>query len=245
MALDPTSKIALDVITGALRKTGQYAPGEAITAQDAEDALDVLNALFDSMSNDNLAVFNTNENIVTMNPGQVSYTVGVGGDINIQRPLRITSAYSRMTTSSSTVDFPCDIVDESAYTSIGLKSQPGPWAKILFYNTSYPLSTMYLWPVPSQGVELHFWTDMLLQSVDLTTQLQLPQGYYNYLQFALAEMLCIDYGLPVPPDIVRMTNKFERKIKANNNAVDREIRIDSAIATKNNNDAGWILTGGF
>jgi hypothetical protein len=245
MPVDPTQKTALDLITGAMRKTGQYAPGEAITAADLNDALDVLNALFDSMSNDDLATFNTNENIVTLTPGQISYTVGDGGDIDIQRPLKIHSAYSRITTSSSTVDFWCEIKDEVSYAQIGLKNQPGPWPKWLFYNTSFPLGRIYFWPVPTEGVEFHFWTDMLLQSVTLTTQLNLPQGYYNYLQFALAEALCVDYGMPVPPDIVRLVAKFERKLKSNNSYIDREISIDGAIAVNNANDAGWILTGGF
>lgn len=245
MAIDPTAKTALDLITGALRKTGQYAPGETISASDANDALDVLNALFDSMSNDGEATYNTNENIITLTPGKQTYTIGIGGDINIQRPLRIHTAYSRLTTSTSAVDFPCEIKDESAYTSLGLKTQPGPWPKWLFYNTGWPLATIYLWPVPTQGVQLHFWTDMLLQSVSLASVLQLPQGYYNYLQFALAELLCVDYGIPVPQDLRRLAAKFERKIKSNNASVDREIAIDAGLAVSNANDAGWILTGGF
>lgn len=245
MAIDPTSKTALDLITGALRKTGQYAPGETIAAADANDALDVLNALFDSMSNDGNATFNTNENIVVLTPGKSTYTIGVGGDINIQRPLRFHSCYSRVTTTGSYVDFPCETKDETAYTSIGLKLQPGPWPKWLFYNTGFPLATIYLWPVPTQAVEFHFWTDMLLQSVSLTSQLQLPQGYYNYLQFALAELLCVDYGIPVPADLRRLAAKYEYKIKSNNASVDREIAVDGAIATANANNAGWILTGGF
>ncbi len=245
MPIDPTSKTALDLITGAMRKTGQYAAGEAISAMDLNDALDVLNALFDSMSNDDEATFNTNENIITLTPGQLSYTIGIGGNINIQRPLRIHSAYSRLTTSSSYVDFTCEIKDQISYTALGLKRQPGPWPKWLFYNTGFPLGTIYFWPVPTQNVEFHFWTDMLLQSVSLTTQLNLPQGYYNYLQFGLAELLCVDYGIPVPPDIIRLAAKFERKIKSNNTFTDREIAVDEAIATRNANDAGWILTGGF
>lgn len=245
MANDPTTKTALDVITGAMRKTGQYTPGEAISAADANDALDVLNALFDSMSLEDKSTFFRNENIVTLTPGQLSYTVGVGGQINIQRPLRIANAYSRITTSNSFVDFRCEIVDEDQYASIGLKSQPGPWAKWLYYNAQFPLATLYLWPVPTQSVQFHFWTDMLLQSVSLTTQLSLPQGYYNYLQFALAELLCVDYGIGVPPDLKRLAARYERMIKSNNSAVDREITIDRAITPTNANDAGWILTGGF
>jgi hypothetical protein len=320
---DPTTRTALNVIIGALRKTGQYAPGETLSAADQTDALDVFNGLLDSLSNDNKAIFFSNENIVTLTANQLSYTVGneyagtfvgtvtsgsptitgftppqvgtngsaqqpfivgatlkgpgipngttataigsttvtmsanaVGtftnqisftapGQIVVQRPMRITQAYSRITTSSSTVDFPCEIKDIAAYASIGLKNQPGPWAKWLFYNPTWPNATIYFWPVPTQTVQFHFWTDMLLQSVSLDTVLQLPQGYYNYLQFALAELLCIDYGNPVPADIIRLARRYEAAIKSNNSTVDREIAIDAAIQTRNANNAGFILTGGF
>jgi len=323
MAIDPTTKTATDLITGALRKTGQYAPGEAIASQDLNDALDVLNAHLDAMSLDNKAIFNSVENVITLTAGQQKYTVGneyagtfVGtttsssnvitgvtlpqtptngsntavlalgatvqgpgiptgstvtaigtntvtisnpatgtftnqisytspGQIVIQRPLRITNAYSRVTTTSSTVDFFCDIKDLTDYANIGLKSQPGPWAKFLFYNPKFPNADMYLWPVPNQAVEFHFWSDQVLQSVSLSTPLQLPQGYYIYLQFALAELLCVEFGVPISEDIIRLTKRYESKIKSNNTVVDQEIAIDGALVTSMNNDAGWILTGGF
>lgn len=246
MATDPTSKTALDLITGALRKTGEYAPGEVLSAATANDALDIFNGMLDVLSNEGLAVFNNNENIVTLTAGQSVYTVGVGGDFNIQRPLRITQAYSRLTTSGNGgVDFQCDIKDTAAYTSIGMKLQPGPWPKILYYNTNFPLAQMFLWPVPQRAIEFHFWTDMVLQSVSLTTQLNLPQGYYLYLQYALAELLCPEYGVPVPEDVKRMAARFLKAIKSNNAQPDRIASVDGAIAVANSNDAGFYLTGGF
>ena len=245
MSADPTTKTALDLNTGALRKTGQYAPGEAISSADANDALDVLNGLLDIWSNQSLSVFNNNENVITLVPGKQMYTVGTGGDIPIQRPLRITAAYTRMTTSGSTVDFPCEVKDTNEYTSIGLKSQPGPWPKWLYYNTSFPLSQIYFWPVPTSAYEFHFWTDMLMQSVNLTDALNMPQGYYMALQYGLAELLCPEYGVAVPPDVRRMAKEFKSALKANNASPDRIISIDGAIAESNANNAGFILTGGF
>ncbi len=245
MPLDPTQKTATDLITGALRKTGQYAAGEPIAASDMNDALDVLNALLDSKSNNNYLIPNNRENIITFNPGQMYYTVGDGGDIDIQRPLRITTSYTRITSTSSTVDFACESRPLEEYATIGLKSQPGPWPKWLYYNPTYPLGGFYLWPVPSQGGEFHFWTEGIFQSADLTTPLYLPQGYYNYLQFFLAELLMIDYGVQVPPDILRLRREFEKDIRSNNTYVGKNIAVDAAIVPGNANNAGWILTGGF
>lgn len=245
MANDPTTKTALDLITGALRKTGQYAAGEPISADDLNAALDSLNGLLDMWSNESLAIYNNNENTVILTAGKNVYTVGVGGEINIQRPLRITQAYSRLTTSGSPVDFPCDMVDTDGYTSIGLKKQPGPWAKRAYYNANFPLAQLFLWPVPTQAVEFHFWSDMLFQPEALTDTVALPQGYYLALQHGLAEVLCIEYGIPVPPDIRRLAEKYKKILKSNNASPDRIAAMDGAILPRGANDASFILTGGF
>ena len=245
MSNDPTSKTAYDLVTGALRLIGQYAPGETVSPDDANDALNMLNGLFDVLSNESLSVFNNNENVITLTPGKQSYTVGSGGDISIQRPLRITQAYTRVTSSGGSVDFQCDIKETSAYTSIGLKSQPGPWPKILYYNTSFPLAQLYMWPVPTAGYEFHFWTDMLLQSVSLTTQLSLPQGYFLFLQYALAELLGPMFGVQISPDIAKQVLRMKRAIKMNNSTPQRQAAIDAAIGGSGGKNAGFILTGGF
>lgn len=321
--VDPTALTAQSLITAGLRKTGDYARGEAIDAAVLSDALDTLNSLLDTLSNDNKAIFSSNENVVILTAGQKSYSVGneyagvfvgtvtsgssvitgvtipqvgtngsansvisigatllgpgiptgstvtaigtntvtmssnaVGtftnqisftspGQIVIQRPLKITKAYSRLTYSGSTVDFPCESKDLDAYGSIGLKSQPGPWAKMLFYNPSFPNGQIYFWPVPSQNVEFHFWTDSLLQSLQLNSVLTLPQGYYLWLQFLFAEIWCIENGIQISDDIKRLIRKYEAMIKSNNAVVDQLARIDGAITSTGGNDAAFILTGGF
>ena len=246
MANDPTTKTALDLITGALRKIGQYAPGEAITAADASDALDTYNALLDMWSNQKLAVFNTIETVVNLTAGQNTYTMGIGGYFNIERPLRLVRAYSRLnSTGSSSVDFPMQIVGVQKYTNIGMKNQPGPWPKIGFYNPTYPLATLIIWPVPQRNIEFHLWSEIVLSSVNLNTVLNLPRGYYLALQFALAELLCPEYGMAVPPDIKRFAKEQKAVIKALNGNPQTETGVDGAIAANGGINAGFILTGGF
>lgn len=67
---------ANDLITGALRFINQYAPGESLASSDADDALQTLNDLLDSFSTEQLAVFASNENVLTYTAGQYEYTVG-------------------------------------------------------------------------------------------------------------------------------------------------------------------------
>ena len=66
----------IDIITGALKDIGALAAGENPTADAAQDALDMLNILVDQWSNENMMVFNIQEIIWNVIPGQVQYTIG-------------------------------------------------------------------------------------------------------------------------------------------------------------------------
>lgn len=242
---DPTTATGLDLITGALRKIGQYAPGESLSAADANDALDSLNGMLDLWSAQKLTVFNNIETVQNLTAGQNSYTLGVGGYFNIERPLRIDKAYSRITTGNGQVDFQCELTTLEKYGSLTLKNQPGPWPKLAYYNTAYPLANLYVWPVPQWNVEFHLWTEQVFTSLTLAGQLNLPRGYYMGLQFALAEMLCPEYGMPVPADIRRMAKEFKQVIKDLNATPQSEVAMDGLLVASNGNDASFILHGGF
>ena len=66
----------IDIITGALKDIGALAAGEAPTNDAAQDALYMLNLLVDQWSNENMMVFNIQEIIWNVVPGQVQYTIG-------------------------------------------------------------------------------------------------------------------------------------------------------------------------
>ena len=67
---------ALNLIQKALRRINSYQSGETIATPDENDALDVLNDLFDSLSLDENFVFGSNENIFNWIGGQRVYRVG-------------------------------------------------------------------------------------------------------------------------------------------------------------------------
>ena len=242
---DTVNKTAQDVILGALKKVGAYSSGDVLSNEDANDCLDILNGLLDQLSTEKLAVYSTVETVFTMNPGQSSYTVGIGGNINIERPLRIVEAYSRITTSNSPVDFPCDIWSLANYSNIGLKRQPGPWPKILYYQPTYPLANLIFWPVPNAVAEFHMWSEIVLSTLTLTQQLNLPRGYYLFLTYRLAELLAPEYGFAVPPDVARLAKQMTKNIKSLNMRPMEEAPVDGAIVASHGNDAGFIIHGGF
>lgn len=67
---------ALDILVGAARNINVLEAGEPMNANDASDALQVLNDLLDSLSTDKLFVYTANEAILAWTPGQFQYSIG-------------------------------------------------------------------------------------------------------------------------------------------------------------------------
>ena len=71
-----TTSTALDLIVGALRNINALESGETPNANDANDAMQVLNDMLESWSTEKLLVVASVENILVFNPGQYIYTIG-------------------------------------------------------------------------------------------------------------------------------------------------------------------------
>lgn len=89
--------------------------------------------------------------------GSKSYTVGLGGDINIIPPSDIKGGYViQRNTGSTPVSLPLGkIFSYEDYIRITVKDLPSlPYA--FFYDNQFPLAHLYPWPVPNSTYELHF-----------------------------------------------------------------------------------------
>lgn len=175
----------------------------------------------------------------------VSFTVP--GDFPIARPLRVTNAYTRLTTSGqSSVDYPCDIWTLDQYSGIGLKSQPGPWPKVLYFNPGFPYSQMSVWPVPNGAAQLHLWCDAIIADFSsITAPVNLPQGYARALKLCLALELAPEYGKKVDPLLATTAKKAKDALRALNMSPTTPSSYDGGIVATGRADAGWILHGGF
>lgn len=197
--------------------------------------------------------FNAGASTVTMsqvgtsNPGpqQISYTIC--GDFKTARPLRITNAFTRITTQGSGLDYPIEILDQARYISIGFKAIQAPWPIALWYNPTMPLGTLYFYQSPSSAGSLHLFGDFVLsQFTDLTTDISLPQGYVRALKRALARDLAPEYGSLWTPQQERLYKESYEMIKSLNVVPTPVSNYDSALLIQSKStDAGFYLNGGF
>jgi len=319
----------LDIISRALKDIGALAAGETPTADESQDALDMLNDMVAQWSNENMMVFykteiifQTVQNTVqyTLGPGGsvgatftgsisgttltvptdgvtagaitmgmtlsgtgvtagttiVGFNTGAGGNVNeggtytvsksqtvssttitayYERPLTIESAFVRVATqqggsnvAGGYLDYPVAILSLEEYESLGIKQLNGPWAKMVYYQPSETLGTLYVFPNPSSG-ELHLFASTIFRTFqNYYETITLPQGYNMAMRWCLAERLMPMYGKASATQIT-LINGFSAQAKATikrtNMKPPQVARYPDSLLMGKAKDAGFIMDGGF
>ena len=183
---------ANDIITRAMKSLGTLGRNEVPSAQEATDGLTAFNALLESWSNEKLMSYVTLERSFPLVVGTQSYTIGSGGVINTQRPTDITQAFIR---DANNLDYGMRIVPRDVWNGIGNKNITSQIPQTLFYESSYPLGTIYIFPIPLLNYTCYY--DSTTQQVtfsDLTTAMSMPPGYERCFVMCLAlELMAAGY----------------------------------------------------
>jgi hypothetical protein len=150
--------------------------------------------------------------------GAQSYTIGPGGNFNIARPIKINAAYARLNAGSATpIDYPVRMIEaREDYARIALKALVS-FPDFAFYDPSYPLGTLYMYPVPNSSFELHIVTmDVLPQFATAATVVTLPPEYTAAIRYNLACYLAPSYQLPISGDLKALAMNAKRVVKRMN-----------------------------
>lgn len=164
-----------DTITRAMKALGTLGRTEVPSGQEYIDGLYVYNQLLESWSNENLMSYATLQRSHTLSANTQSYTIGSGGTISTTRPLDITQAFVR---DSNNNDFQLTIIPRDQWNTIGDKTVTSQIPEYLFYDSTYPLGVIYLFPIPTETYTLFY--DSVLNQVTAstgTTSISMPPGY--------------------------------------------------------------------
>lgn len=206
-ALDPSNLTMQDLCAQALRESGAYGVGQTPLAMDITDAWFRLQTMLQEWNTRRWLVFHL-KTILFTSTGAVTYSVGPGGDFDTgtgsQRPDKIESAFLRQLTQSqpNQIDYPLELLQSMEdYNQIALKelvSFPGK----VFYDPSWPLGTLYVWPVMAANIYATGITvkDVLPSSFPTAnTIFNIPFSYYSAMLYNLALRLRPKYGLKSMP----------------------------------------------
>lgn len=230
----------LDLITLALKKARVLGTGDILSDEDAQSSLDTLNLMLDSWSLDNLFVYVQEQHQLTLT-GAGSYTVGPGGDLSIDRPNTLVSAFAQI----NGVSYPMEILDSGEqYDNIRLKGLTQQWPSCVWYQHTYPLGTLFFYPLGASTVYLRFST-ALQQFPSLTTQVDLPSGYKKAIVDAGAVELAQANNTEISPLVVQSAANAIARLKRLNSQPQTRSVDASAMASRFRLGQYNILSDGY
>jgi hypothetical protein len=228
-ATNAISVAALDLINSALRLLGVQAAGETLPISDANDCLVTLQQMIDAWNADRLAIFTTTSNDFPFVLGTQSYTLGPGGNFDIERPARIDGMSAILLTNpSNPVEVPIYMCSVDYWqVEIPVKVVNSSFPQVCYDDGNFPLRTLNFWPIPQyeqNSVRIYSWQPLTSPGA-LNAAITFPQAYSEALRFNLAVRLAPEYGAQLSPVIQAIAVSSLAAIKTMN-APDLALRSD-------------------
>ena len=204
---------ALDIINSSLRLLQVANPDTILTDDEANDALDALNLMLGGWSNESMMLHHIVKEPFVLVPNQASYTIGIGGNFNTTRPQNIESA----TIFVNGVDFPVQGMAFDDWGAIKLKTLATGYTEYYYLDQTFPLSTLYLYPVSTLASTLTLYSRKpFTEFSSLTATFSLPPGYARALKYGLAIELASEYQTSAGADILGLFMAAKAGLKRTN-----------------------------
>lgn len=209
---------ASDVINRSLRLIGAIGEGESPSGTVATTCLAAFNAMLSSWSTERLSVYSTQDQVFTWPSSTISRTLGPTGDFVGNRPVLLDdSTYFKV----NNISYGLQFINQQQYDGIALKTATSTYPQVMFINMTYPDIQMYIYPVPTSALEMHFISvEELSQPASLATTLAFPPGYERCFAYNFACEIAPEMGLVAPPAVMRIADISKRTLKRINNPND-------------------------
>jgi hypothetical protein len=228
---------ANDLIKAAMRLIQVSAVDVDLTAAELQDGLECFNRMLDSWSADELTMYQVIRETFLLQSSVNPYSIGYGGTWNTSRPTKIVGAYLTLTNAGGLpVDYPMVILGYDDYNSIRLKTLSTNFPNYLYYQPSFPLGEVYIYPVFSPNanqtnasITLTSWKPFDCVT-DPTAYLSFPPGYWEPVTLNLSIRLAMEYQFQVRDDLIQLaTNALMRLKRMNTRTV--TLQTDPALFT--------------
>lgn len=225
---------ASQMITRAANALGYLGITEVLSAADANQGLNVFNAMLDSWNGEGLNSYAWQSVQFALVANTQAYTIGPTGVWVTSRPTQI---YDAFITDTNLLNYPLGSLSQEQWNNIGMKSITSQIPTSYFYDSQFPNGTIQIFPVPLLPYTVTF--NMQLQQVDfsgLTTALSMPPGYERAFVLNLAlELMAQGYPTVLDKDQLARLTENASQAKANiKRANIKEVvsEYDAAIVSK-------------
>lgn len=210
------STTAGELITEAMSLAMVLAGGETASGQDMETCLYSLNSMLDSWNTEPMNIQSVSYSVLVGHASS-SFTVGLGGTVNVPRPTAITrGSFSRV----GLVDYEINPVSMSQYAAIEMKGLTAERPACIWYAGGAPLATCYLWPVPNGMGDLHIAVSSQVDEFSsISDTVDLGPGARRAIAYSLAEEIGPKFGKAPDKVIVRLASAARAKFKRSHSVV--------------------------
>lgn len=210
-----------DLITRGMFDLSLLQEGEVPTAQQIAMGLSALNDWLDGLPPDTLTLYVVTRSTWNLTSA-ANYTVGVGGDVNIVRPVSpqaIQNIGYLNNNFSPAVEIQLGpVLTDDSYAAIPIKTYSSPYPTSFYYNPTFPLGTLKPWPIPSSSnlVGVLYAGTPTSEFTSTTQSVSVPNGYRRYFRTHLAMELAPVFSAQPSAALVKMAADSEAAIKSAN-----------------------------
>jgi hypothetical protein len=190
MATSPTFNTPDRIIRMALYDCGLIGQGEDPNGEQLADGLTRLNDLINLWGTQGLKLWLQADQAVSLVAGQGTYTLKVGGDVNIVKPLRVIGGYYKDANDNQR---PISPMSRDEYMRLSNVSTRGAINAYFVEKLATQLSVSF-WLVPDAEAAMGT-AQLIIQQqapnmVNLNESLQFPQEWFMALRWGLADDMC-------------------------------------------------------
>lgn len=224
---------ALDLLNASARLIGILAESETLSASQANNALQGMNNMLDSWSNEQMMIPARVQETFPLANGKGSYQMGSGApDFNTARPQKIENIDWQQPTGSYPFNLGIDIITQDQWASIVVPTVPSNIPTKMWPQYGNPYVTLNFWPVPNVVNNIVIWSWKALADLStLTTAFSMQPGYSKAIIYNNALEMAPEYGITPSELIVAQSIESKAVLKRMNNQ-QQEMRCDAAILNK-------------
>jgi hypothetical protein len=172
-----------ELIHSSFRLIGAIAAGETLETNELDDAFVSLNQMIASWNTEGASLVARKRFLVTVFGTNGPYVLA-------ERPVRIESA----SVACGGIDSQLEIVDSAGWESTPEKQATTVYVRKLYCDYGYPISTVYIAPIPRLSGQLEMWVYITMpQFSSLTQIIDLPPGYEIAARYNFAIALLPEY----------------------------------------------------
>jgi hypothetical protein len=223
-----TGQSASDLIRRAMLTLGVLGSGETPEADEASDALDTLNDMLDAWDSDGLMIYTTRIDDFPITSAKQLYTLGSGGDFNIDRPAVIDRAsIVILSNPAQPLEYPIPVYTTQDWQEkVPIKNSPGNIPLLVYDDGGFPLRNLTFWPFASDNTNFRLYSwQRLAKFTDQVTVQSFPPGYSRAIRYNLALELASDFGVQPSATLIAFALQSLAVVKSSN-PDDTQLRSD-------------------